>query len=347
MMLSALCSLPLLASAADDDGDGLDDDFEMRCAQRFKPVVYLAREEAFGPTTVDDYLGGCHLRKYGSCGHAVGRLSAVPSDQVESPTQAGFCLWETAVTDRYARCFFKDPDSTLGPVNASTLASVAAASCGGDDGCYLRCLGCQESGTCNNLGMSQPDASGAHNTTLAQTPFYVHVFPDTGGVVQIQYWFFYAFNGPTDGFGTHQGDWEHFSVRADANCSTRLGYVPFAHGSPPAWSNATTEEEGGHAVVYSAINSHATYLTAGTHPGGTNFTHDHTSKGERWFPQALVNAGERTCVKSGRRPMPAGSWIDFTDVWGSDSAFDGSLSDGACDSGPHLQWNQQMPALPC
>ena len=72
-----------------------------------------------------------------------------------------------------------------------------------------------------------------------------------------------------------------------------------------------------------------------------------TSKGERWFPEALVNAGERTCVKSGRRTMPAGSWLDFTDVWGSDSAFDGSLSDGACDSGPHLQWNQQMPALPC
>ena len=42
----------------------------MRCAQRFKPVVYLAEGENFGPTTVDAFLRGCVLRKYGDCGHA-------------------------------------------------------------------------------------------------------------------------------------------------------------------------------------------------------------------------------------------------------------------------------------
>jgi hypothetical protein len=123
--------------------------------------------------------------------------------------------------------------------------------------------------------------------------------------------------------------------------------VPFAHGDPPAWSNATLEEEDGHPVIYSAVNSHATYLTVGTHPGGTPVTHDTTSKGDRWFPSVLVNGGEKTCAANGRRPMSNGtSWVDYTDVWGSDSAFDGSLSNGACDSGPHLQWDQGNP-VPC
>ncbi|KAK3259584.1 hypothetical protein CYMTET_31429 [Cymbomonas tetramitiformis] len=326
----------------DMDGDGLDDDFEMTCAQRFKPVVYLAQKEEFGPITVDTFLQSCYLRKYGTCGH--GGLSSVNISDT-----AGFCLWETAVSTRYAPCGFKDPDTTLGPCTPATLASEASAQCGGADGCYIRCLGCQETGKCENLGLDQPDAKGTHGAeALKNIPFYVHVFRDTGGTVQIQYWFFYAFNGPTDGFGTHQGDWEHFSIRADAKCLTRLAYVPFAHGTPPPWSNATMGEEGGHAVVYSAINSHATYLTVGTQPGGTPITHDHTSKGERWFPDSLINAGETTCAQSGRRPMRDDTkWVDFTDVWGSNSAFDGSLNNGACDSGPHLQWNEQMPDSFC
>lgn len=332
---------------SDLDGDGLDDGFELACAQKFKPVVYLAEREEYGPTTVEKFLQGCQLRKYGSCSTTY-RERAQPHGNPLN--QTGLCLWETAVAIRYAACGFQDPDKTIGHVEASTLATKAGSeNCAGSGNCYIRCLACQQTGKCNNLGMDQAGARGMHGEeALANNPFYVHVFPDVGGSVQIQYWFFYAFNGPTDGFGTHQGDWEHFSVRTDRNCLSRLGYVPFAHGDPPAWTNATLEEEGGHAVVYSAINSHATYLTVGTHPGGTPISHDYTSKGDRWFPKALINGGESTCAKSGRQPMQADTtWIDYTDVWGSDSGFDGSLNNGACDSGPHLQWNQQMPDNPC
>jgi hypothetical protein len=340
-----VCSVTVASFAFDTDNDldndSLDDDFEMDCALKFKPVVYLAKGEEYGPSTVDEYLQSCHLRKYGACGHATALGSNTGA--------VGLCPWETAVADRYSKCGFKDPDSTLGgPIDSATLALEASAQCGGTDGCYIRCLGCQEKGKCDNLGKDQTDAKGTHGeTALTQSPFYIHVFPDLNGTVQIQYWFFYNFNGPTDGFGSHQGDWEHFSVRADANCTTRLGYVPFAHGTPPAWSNATLEEENGHPVIYSAINSHATYLTAGTHPGGTPVSHDKTSRGERWSPNVLVNGGETTCAKNGRRPMNDTAWLDYTDVWGSDSAFDGSLDNGACDSGPHLQWNQEMPDIPC
>ena len=38
------------ALALDMDGDGLDDEFEMSCAQRLKPVVYRTRRE-FKPAT--------------------------------------------------------------------------------------------------------------------------------------------------------------------------------------------------------------------------------------------------------------------------------------------------------
>merc|ERR1712178_262694 len=96
-------------------------------------------------------------------------------------------------------------------------------------------------------------------------------------------------------------------------------------------------------VVYSAINSHATYLSVGEHDGGTVITKDYTSKGDRWFPDVLINAGEKTNSRPGYRPMGAdNAWVDYTDVWGSNSAFDGSLNNGACDSGPHLQWQKGM-----
>jgi len=353
-MMKKVAALALLAVCAqclpsktqhalgnDADGDGLDDAFEMTCAQKFKPVVYLAQGEDFGPTTVDSYLSTCVLRKTGSCD------SRGVADGMEV-NKTGLCLWEDAVAYRYAGCWWKDPDNTLigpeGAIKPSTLAATATAQCGGKDGCYIRCLHCNHDGKCENLGMDQDDAKGSHGAALASIPYYVHVFPDINGTVQVQYWFFYAFNGPTDGFGVHQGDWEHFSVRADAQCSTRLGYMPFAHGDPPPWSNATIAEKDGHPVVYSAINSHATYLTVGKHAGGTSITHDYTSKGDRWFPATLINAGETTNPTTGRRPMQGDTkWLDYTDVWGSDSGFDGSLDNGACDSGPHLNYNQMMP----
>jgi hypothetical protein len=171
----------------DLDFDFLDDDFEMACAQKFKPVVYLAAGEEFGPSIVGEYLEGCDLRKYGSCGHSVTGHESPPEGSLNA---TGLCLWETAVADRYAPCWFEDPDTTLAPITPSTLASEASAQCGGNDGCYLRCLNCQATGKCENLGMDQADAKGTHGAAaLATSPFYVHVFPDTGGTVQIQYWY--------------------------------------------------------------------------------------------------------------------------------------------------------------
>jgi len=340
-----------LPAGNDLDNDGLADEMEMTCAKKFQPVVYLADKEKFGPSTVPNYLSTCALRKYGSGTSSVGGFLGNLFGGRRLLSDG--CPYHTAITERYASNGFRDPDSTLAdPVTPSELAPLSAEKCGGNDGCYIRCLGCQEKGKCADLGETQPAAAGAPGP-VNDIPFYVHVFPEKGGTIYIQYWFFYNFNGPTDGFGLHQGDWEHVAVRVDSTCSERLGYQPYAHGTPPAFSNVikpgVAEEEDGHLVVYSAVNSHATYLTTGKQNGGTSFTHDYTSKGTRWFPSTLVNAGEKTNSRPGYVPMGAeNSWVDYTDVWGSDSGFDGALSGevaSLCDSGPHLQWDQGMKPL--
>lgn len=357
----------------DLDNDGLDDDFEMTCAKKFQPVVYLARGEKFGPSTVPDYLKTCVLRKYNAgtsssmeqvvkqspfggilsgLGGLFGGRRLLSEDTSHSrKLLQSACDWHTAVAARYASNGGFDPDKTITEsVTPSNLAPLSAAECGGSNGCYIRCLDCAKAGKCSDLGELMPSAHGVPTGELNDVPFYVHVFPEKGGTLYIQYWFFYNFNGPTMGFGYHQGDWEHVAMRVDSTCSTRLGYQPYAHGTPPAFTNVVkpgvAEEEDGRLVVYSAINSHATYLTPGEHEGGTSFTKDHTTKGMRWFPNALVNAGEKTNSRPGYVPMGAeNSWVDYTDVWGSDSAFDGALSGKAaslCESGPHLQWDQGM-----
>lgn len=337
-VFTILVFLPACSAAIDADGDGMDDNFEMQCAQKFKPAVYLHKDEKYGPEHVDKYLKSCQLRQLGSCAARDGVLQSAAQNLT---SEVELCLWTTAVTSRYVGCGWKDPDSTIGDASPVAISSR-------NDPHYLRCLNCAGS-KCDGMGAEHDEAKGIHGTdALKDMPFYIHVFPeDANGVktVQVQYWFFYAFNGPTLTFGTHQGDWEHFSVRLNSQCTERLGYRTFAHGTPPPWTNSSegVTMEDGVMAVYSAVNSHATYLTEGEHDGGTIITKDYTNKGDRWYPDTLVNPGETTCLGDGRRPMSDQMmFLDFGGEWGSNSAFDGVTDGGLCPSGPHWSYNSDL-----
>lgn len=119
---------------------------------------------------------------------------------------------------------------------------------------------------------------------LSIAPFYVR-FTKVGTnneYFDIEYWFFYAFNGPSSigvrldighkrptlraqipPFGEHQGDWEHVTVRINAQTSELFAIYTAEHGwGTWHWPNKIPMS-GTRPIVYSAVNSHATYTHIG------------------------------------------------------------------------------------
>jgi len=327
----------------DNDGDGLDDNFEMRCAEKFKPVTYLHSDEKYGPSTVEDYLRNCVVRKLHSCSRWTSLVEEEQGEQKSNASRAN-CPYSRSMGSRLPSCWFRDKDRTLGRATPELLGKYQ-----NDGSVYLRCLGCH--GTkCNDMGARRSEARGVLTTEgLRKVPYYVHVSPYTEGRIHIQYWFHYPFNGPTLGFGVHQGDWEHLAMLVDGTCSRRLQYRTSAHGGGDGWKKEVTgkvEYEHGAMVSYQAVNSHAGFMTEGSHEGGTIITRDKTNKGPRWFPDHLVNVGETTCSGGGRKPMSAATaFVDFGGKWGTVSAFDGVLTGlpkigEICPGGPSWQFNK-------
>lgn len=109
------------------------------------------------------------------------------------------------------------------------------------------------------------------------------------GWIDIQYWFFYPYNGASGGLGKpmgefhgqHEGDWEHVTVRvadwrnvASLSAANIRGVFYAAHTSAEGkWilESASAPREGAyglvdgsHPIVYSAWHTHASYEYAGT-----------------------------------------------------------------------------------
>jgi hypothetical protein len=89
---------------------------------------------------------------------------------------------------------------------------------------------------------------------------YVHVYPRTDGDINVQYWFFYAYN-QTVAFFDHDADWEHVTVVVTPAGRPRGVYFA-QHGdcSPGAfraWSDV--RKDGQHPIVLSARGTHASY----------------------------------------------------------------------------------------
>jgi len=93
---------------------------------------------------------------------------------------------------------------------------------------------------------------------------YGHVYRAADGGILLQYWFFYAFND-FHGFGDHDADWEHVTVRLSA-AGRPLGawYARHDENAPGAWFEwDALAREDAHPVVLSARGSHASYARPG------------------------------------------------------------------------------------
>jgi hypothetical protein len=89
---------------------------------------------------------------------------------------------------------------------------------------------------------------------------YVHVYPRTDGDVNVQYWFFYAYNERPP-FFDHDADWEHVTVRVTPGGQPRGVYFAQHWNCHPGvfrpWQSL--RKDGDHPIVLSARGTHASY----------------------------------------------------------------------------------------
>ncbi|MGC5077571.1 Vps62-related protein [Agrococcus sp. DT81.2] len=163
----------------------------------------------------------------------------------------------------------------------------------------------------------------AANTTetrrgrLAIAECYVHFrrAPGTSTAWDLQYWFFYPYNGDitTGADFEHEGDFEHVTVRIGRDLRSVQEVFYHVHNTESTWRRpgefSSTSE--GHPIVYSARHTHATYWSAGKQ-ARTALPDDHTADGgpvwQTWDHLRLV--GHR------RRPTAGQEWIRYTGHWG-------------------------------
>lgn len=303
------CAVALLATApaaaVDYDHDGLDDAVEQQLALRHAPVVYLHPSEWNYPTNVDWFLDRARMRFHHTC------------------TGGALCCGDHQLLD------YGQPDQQ----------NLIAQAHGKRDWSLFQ--GCHHQNTqysdrdydedhCFFLQLRDGDHSGS------LYPFdwkvYVHAYPNTLGGVNLQYWFFYAYN---DGWVTvnHEGDWENIVVELDAN--DNVVDVLFAqHNSAyDAVSPANvTWFQGTHPVITSSLGSHASYESFDSCDNWQEHGCSWGFQERRWFTWSggrpagepgyqgggLVMVGEKSY------PLNGQTFLRYSGRWGEIGEFDGT-----------------------
>ena len=142
---------------------------------------------------------------------------------------------------------------------------------------------------------------------------YAHTI-EGRGYTDIQYWFFYAYNGdpvigksPIKGMKVvgHEGDFEHITVRVVNGKAAHIYYAAHEGGTWHPASRVMNAE--GRPVVYSAHHSHGSFPTA----GWSSF--DHTdSSGPVWRTWERVEWVDKT------NP----TWLNYSGHWGEMGNFE-------------------------
>jgi hypothetical protein len=297
------------ALAADADGDGLDDTLETQLISRFAPVVRLYPDDDYRPASVDWYLARVTMRfNHVSCEdceilapYAV-TLGGLISKHHKEKTDWPICShndtiqysWNTTPSSSDTTDFFLEIVED-GNKEATRRGDLAAAVC------YA----------------------------------HVHKSPSHHPMMyDVQYWFFYPYNGPTLALWAHEGDWEHLTVRVEPDGQTIHRILYDAHGGDGGWYAEGPAGTGysltnGRPIVYSAYHSHASYPSAGTQPRDWA-PDDHTADGGPIWDclRQTVNLGE------GNAPASGMEWIQYTGHWGEIGSAISFLWDD-CTTGPY------------
>jgi hypothetical protein len=177
-----------------------------------------------------------------------------------------------------------------------------------------------------------------------KAPVYVHILHRNDHTIDLQYFFFYAYNGNVidklSTAGAHEGDWEHITVRLSdqvlqptweitTDHEYLIGIFYARHGKEGRWymdekldgssidNGYRLLENSNHPIVYSAKGGHASY----THPQAPQkryvpfgvrlrFLDDHTDDSGQWWDTW------KNCVILDPA-LPELKWMHFVGQWGN------------------------------
>ncbi|MEA2419226.1 MAG: hypothetical protein QOE60_1432 [Thermoleophilaceae bacterium] len=149
-------------------------------------------------------------------------------------------------------------------------------------------------------------------------PVY-YEFRRTRKELLLTYWFAYGHSSPHTGGAasavlgdelSHEGDWENVDVALTLDASAPLGAYFYGHGAPTRRPWDQLELDGDHPVVYSALDSHASYAEGGTTKvcGDLGSADDIRDQGFQW---------DTWRGKDSLRPARAEPWYGYGGAWGA------------------------------
>jgi hypothetical protein len=280
---SLTTSSPPLPGGVDEDRDGIADRIEDDLVARFAPVVRLHPDEQYMPASVAWYLPRVRMRFDVSLG------------------------LDKQLLDKGS----VNPGSLIAQANKGQMSGLSAAP--------------------TDFFLEQTDASGgddydAYRAETRKGPApagwtcYAHVRPAANhpDMYDIQYIFFYAYNGDmlaTAAESAHEADMEHITIRVEKDRQTVQKIYYAAHSGEGRWydrgANGYSVTADGRPIVYSAINSHASYPWA-RRIDRTLLPDDETREGGvDWdCRQNVANLGEED------RPRAGMQWLQYSGRWG-------------------------------
>ncbi|MDE1464326.1 Vps62-related protein [Spartinivicinus poritis] len=148
-----------------------------------------------------------------------------------------------------------------------------------DDYNYIKSADNISGSSANSIWLKPNNLSALKSGNIGRAKSVVHIKNVLPGYTDIQFWFFYSYNGPGTAkvrlgeiyshagelkpFGEHTADWEHVTLRFD-NSSKKVTSVYFAqHNYGEVKLANQVDWDNNHLVIYSSKNGHASYSGKG------------------------------------------------------------------------------------
>jgi len=276
-----------------DDTTGLPSrEDQLLLARRYAPRVWLHHSERFGPLDPSAFISGSELqwrkRRSDSRVAARGRVAAERLGR-HCETAPGGCYEFSGFQAReLTRPFAKGPrPEGVRPRHGFAL----------------------------NLDNA---LHGGQSRRDPDVPVY-YEFRKAGDELLATYWFSYGHSAPHTGGAvgaalgdklSHEGDWENVDVALALDGSTPRAVYFYGHGAPTRRTWEQLELNGDHPVVYSALDSHASYSEGGTTKvcGDLGSSDDIRDQGFRWDTWKGADT---------LRPARDEPWFGYGGAWGA------------------------------